>query len=88
MGGSSVRHGQARAPLRFLEAYVKFLICTIGAPSGPPRLITFAYCSPPDFNASSRQCTQQMGLNVERGKLFIVVSKVYDVVSELCLKSI
>ena len=47
MGGSTVgrtRGGGARAP-RFLEAYVKFLIFTIGAP--PPRFITFAYCASP-----------------------------------------
>ena len=45
MGGSNVKTGggvEARVPPRFVEANVKSLIFTIGA----PRFITFAYCAP------------------------------------------
>ena len=48
MGGSTVGHGRARPPPpRFLEANVKALIFTIGAP--PPRFITFAYRALPQI---------------------------------------
>ena len=52
MGGSTVGQGARALPPRFLEADVKSLIVTIGA---PPRFITFAYCAPPDFNCAPPQ---------------------------------
>ena len=69
MGGSSVRQG-ARAPSpQFLEANVNSLIFII-AP--PPDLLPLLIVPPQDCNAYSRLCTQQMVINVEREKLFIV----------------